>query len=222
MTTKSKAIEQLAAIKNERDRLQAEAQAINAKAAPLNQQLAQLESAAADDAQAVTAATAALAAALETGDQEAITEARNRAAAASKAESKASARQTEIAALRAAIAALSEKTRPIGQRLMELHAQEKTLAGQRLSEIALDDLRHRYRDKMHELAVIVAEAQALNLIAMQADHPGNYAPPPFALPSLVGESICESGRVAIDLAPMRDKARAVLVERLHAEGFAGV
>jgi uncharacterized coiled-coil DUF342 family protein len=67
MTTKSKAIEQLAAIKTERDRLSAEAQAINAKADTLRDQLAELEAAATGDAEAVAAATAALAAALENG-----------------------------------------------------------------------------------------------------------------------------------------------------------
>lgn len=222
MTTKSKAIEQLAAIKTERDRLSAEAQAINAKADTLRQQLAELEAAATGDAEAVAAATAALAAALEAGDREAIESARNRAAAASKAEAKANARETEIKALRAAIAGLQDKARPIGQRMFDLSEQEKALTGQRLDEVAAD-VGQRYRAKMGELAVIVAEAQALSLTAIRIDRPGNYAPPPFAMPSLVGESICESGRVAIDLAPMRDKAISALVESLHAEGFtAGV
>lgn len=222
MTTKSKAIEQLAAIKTERDRLIAEAQGINAKADTLRDQLAELEAATTCDAEAVAAATAALAAALEAGDREVIESARNRAAAASKAEAKVNAREIEKKALRAAIAGLHEKSHPIGQRIFDVSQQEKALTGQRLDEVAAD-VGQRYRAKMGELAVIVAEAQALSLTAIRIDRPGNYAPPPFAMPSLVGESICESGRVAIDLAPMRDKAISALVESLHAEGFrAGV
>lgn len=222
MTTKSQAIEQLAAIKSDRDRLNNEAQAINGKADALRQQLAELEAAQAGDAEAVAGATTALAAALEAGDQNAIAEARNRAAAASKAEAKASARKTEMEALKAAIEALNEKARPIGLRMMELHTQEKALTGQRIREIAFDDLRHRYRAKADELAVILAEAQALNLTAININCPGNYAPPPFAMPALVVDSICESGRIAIDLEPLRREAMAALATRLHAEGFMGV
>ena len=91
MTTKSEAIEQLSAIKTERDRLSADAQTINAKCDNLRHQLAELEGAASVDAAAVAGAIAALSVALEAGDTEAINEARNRAAVASKAEAKATA-----------------------------------------------------------------------------------------------------------------------------------
>lgn len=193
-------------------------QAINAKADTLRDQLAELEAAATGDAQAVAAANAALATALEAGDREAIESARNRAAAASKAAAMANARETEITALRAAIARLQEKARPLGQRMKELAEHEKGLTGQRLDEVAAE-VAHRYEAKMGELALIVAEAQALAVTAIRIDRPGNYAPPRYALPSLVGESICASGRVAIDLAPMRDKAISKLVGGLQAEGF---
>ncbi|GAB3189122.1 hypothetical protein [Hydrogenophaga aquatica] len=218
MTTKSQAIKQLAAIKTERDRLSAEAQVINAKADTLRDQLADLEAAATGDAEAVVAATAALATALEAGDREAIESARNRAAAASKAAAMANGRETEITALRVALAGLQEKARPLGQRMMELAEHEKGLTGQRLDEVAAE-VAQRYQAKMCELALIVAEAQALAVTAIRIDRPGNYAPPPYAVPSLVGESICASGRVAIDLAPMRDKAISKLVGGLQAEGF---
>lgn len=222
MTTKSKAIEQLAAIKTERDRLNAEAQAINAKADTLRDQLAELEAAASGDAEAVAAATAALAAALEAGDREAMESARNRAAAASKAEAKANARETEITALKAAIAGLHEKARPIGQRMMELADHERALTGQRLDEVAAE-IRAAYLEQIGGMAEVAAKAQALNLIALKIDHPRNYAPAPFQMPSLVGGNICDSGQVAIDLEPLRHTAISALVESLHAEGFtAGV
>lgn len=220
MTTKSQAIEQLAAIKSERDRLNTDAQAINGKADALRQQLAELEAAQAGDAEAVAGATTALAAALEAGDLEAIESARNRAAAASKAEAKASARKTEMEALKAAIEALHEKARPIGSRMIELHQKEQALGGQRLQEVAAE-VGDRYKAVMHDLADVVAEAQALGILAIKLDINASYAPPPFALPSVIGENMGASGRIVVDLAPLRQRAAAALVDRMHAEGFTG-
>ncbi len=133
---------------------------------------------------------------LEAGYREAIESARNRAAAALKVEAKARTRETEITALRDAIEGLYDKTRRIGQHC---------------------------RAKMGALAVIVTEARSLAKTAIKIDRPGNYAPQPYAMPSLASESISESGRVAIELAPMREKAISAQVASLHAEGFtAGV
>lgn len=64
MTTNSQAIEQLAVIKSDLDRLNNEAQAINGNADALGQKLAELEAAQAGDAEAVLGATTALTAAL--------------------------------------------------------------------------------------------------------------------------------------------------------------
>jgi hypothetical protein len=103
-------------------------------------------------------------------------------------------------------------------RIHELHQREKLLTGQRLHEVAAE-VGERYKAVMHTLADVVADAQALGITAMKLDLNVSFAPAPYALPSIVGENMGTSGRVVVDLAPLRQQAAAALVERLHVEGF---
>lgn len=217
----SQAIELKAVKHAEREALTKAADALEAKAAPLRAQLAANEQAQVADVQAIAEATAALASALAGDDQSAIALARSRVAAASKAESKGSTRATEIDALKAAIEALNAKARPIGLRMMELAQDEQALTGQRLHEVAAE-VGRRHVAALNTLAAVTADAQALNILAMRLGVAGNFGPLPYAVPSIIGENHGNSGRVVVDLEPLRRDALAALVARLKAEGFKGV
>jgi hypothetical protein len=215
------AIEMLTVLNTERARYQSEADALNQKSAAFRKQLADLEAASAAELTALESATAALADALESGDPNAIGKARERAAEASRVRSEGQDRQTEHEALRTALASLEQRGREIGAQILSIEDREKELVAQRLEEeaarIATD-----YRLALETHASCIARAQALNTFAIQIGKPGNYAPPPYTLPTIIGENMGSSGRVVIDLGQKRERALSDLRERIRAEGFAGV
>ncbi len=215
------AADAIAAIKTERDSIHREIQAITGKVQALTGQLSALEAVQAAAAAEQASAVEALTAALEAGDQQGIEKARNRAAAASEREAKASACADESRALKAAIAALNVKMAPMAERLRNLRLEEMDAAALRLREVAAL-VGDEYRELLHKLGGVIVKAQALSATAERLGRPAGYAPPPYAMPSVIGESIGASGRVVIDLEPMRQRAMELLTAQLRAEGFAAV
>ncbi len=219
MTTQTNATAKLEAINSEIAAIDAKLEAIENKTAPLRKQLAALEAAAAGDAQAVTAATAALAAALATGDQTAIADARKEAANAANDETKANARVTEINALKAAIQSLSNQGRPLAERRMVIDRLMVGVTGERMKEIA-SALAADHRAAVTASAKAVAGAMALNAIADRLGIAPTYAPqyvPVVSAGGLAGEDA-----VHIQTEPLKRAALEVLTGQLRAEGFSRV
>lgn len=219
MTTQTQATTKLAGLNLEIAANGAELQSIEAKSAPLRAQLAELEAAATGDANAVSTATAALADALAAGDQEAITEARNRAAVASKAEAKASARETEIKALKAAIQSLSDQGRPLAERRMEIDRLMVEATGERLEEIGRD-IAAEHRAAVAASAKSVASALALNVIADRLGLVPSFAPP--YVPVVSAGGLAGEDAVHIQTEPLKKAALDALTGQLRAEGFSRV
>lgn len=217
----SKAIEQQSAVRAERARLEVEIQAIDAKVTQLREMLGTLEQAEAVQAQALAQATAALADALEGSDEDAAATARKQLASASKQTGDVLTRTGEIAALRAAISALNEKANPLALRLMELAEQDKALTALRVQELAVE-LGSGYVARMHAVAEDVARGQALGLLALRLEVPGNFAPQIFEMPNVIGPNVGNSGRLVLPLDSARQDAVTAIVEQLRAEGFSGV
>lgn len=212
------AIDRLTAFNQDTEATRRELAALNDQEQQLRRQLADLEAETADARGAMDAATAALTAALTSGDPEAVAKARNQAAGARKDQGKADMARLEADALKAAIQAVQAKAAPLATLQMSRREQSKDLTADRLSEYA-DEVTEKYRAALQHFAATVAEAQALWKLCLELDRPSDYAPPPFVMPAVVGENIGKSGRVVIDLAPLRQMAYGEAIDRLKSEGF---
>lgn len=171
----------------------------------------------------VEAATKRLSAALidagEGGESDPlVAQARTGLQAAIKAKDRAEAKATEVEAHKQALATLSERARPMADRLMQIAQLKSEAAEQRVREYAAE-LAAEQRALAQQFAELYAKARALSLIALSANMNDRFAPLDGRPPVLVLDGIGKLEQVVVPYGDDVRGQREAYIQRLSVDGF---
>jgi hypothetical protein len=202
---------------------QAEIAGINAAIERHQAAVTDIDSGAAAANRGVARATQALSAALMAAGEgcdtsPAVAEARSDLQTALKEQAKATTKAAEAEARRQAIASLSERARPIAERLMQIDQVKSEAARRRLVEYG-EELATAYRLAAAKLAELNAMGHALNRIAMAADVSDRFTVMDGGPSVLTLSGVGTAQRVVINFEADVPVHRAAYINRLQAEGF---